>query len=545
MTQQPTWPQRVLQAAAIYNLLWGAWVVLFPNHWFDLTGIPHPNYPGIWQCVGMIVGVYGLGYWWASRDFAKHWPVIAVGFLGKIFGPIGFLQSVIQGALPWSWGWMILTNDLIWWLPFGAMLYLAFKQHSDPQQRAADSGKQAAEPWSLADANNLARTAQGQTIGQLSSKKDVLLIFLRHAGCTFCRETLDELRKSRQTWEQQGLQPVVVHMGSNEQGLQMMDQYQLDDCPVISDPECRIFRAYQLPRGTWRQLFGLRIWIEGFKAAILKGYGFGKLMGDGFQMSGAFVVRDGRVVAAYPSKDAADSCSWKPALQAMVLMSLLFVDWASPHVFAQATGPVPSPVPNSKLSVSNPQGVKAMADCEISEIQQGDCVEIATDPQTVETWIIDIHSQRGIGGFTLRRRSTKWPENLRVRIHTKGLEQIRLVIGPKTAQEATTTTYSGEYGTTSLKEIWSEIQQHTDAKGGTKTTTRQVNLGPGVPGTGVPGTGIANKSLRLMNASGKELEKNRLPLQEGEYFQWTIPNEWLAKQNPEFVQIQWVDFFRG
>jgi hypothetical protein len=150
-------------------------------------------------------------------------------------------------------------------------------------------------------------------------------------------------------------------MGSNEQGLRMMDQYQLDDCPIISDPECRIFRAYQLPRGNWRQLFGLRIWIEGFKAAILKGYGFGKLMGDGFQMSGAFVVRDGRIVAAYPSKDAADSCSWKPALQAMVLMSLLLVDWASQPVFAQATGPVPGPVPDLKLSVSNPQGVQAMA----------------------------------------------------------------------------------------------------------------------------------------------------------------------------------------
>jgi hypothetical protein len=181
-----------------------------------------------------------------------------------------------------------------------------------------------------------------------------------------------------------------------------------------------------------------------------------------------------------------------------------------------------------------------MADGEISEIQQGDYVEFATEPRTAQDWIIDIHSQRGIGGFTLRRRTAKWPENLRVRIHTKGLEQIRLVIGPKTAQEGMTTTYSGEYGTTSLKEIWSEIQQHIDAKGETITTTRQVNLG-----TGVSGSGNAIKSLRLMNASGKELEKNRLPLKEGEYFHWTVPNEWLAKQNPEVVQIQWVDFFRG
>ena len=181
-----------------------------------------------------------------------------------------------------------------------------------------------------------------------------------------------------------------------------------------------------------------------------------------------------------------------------------------------------------------------MADGEISQIQQGDRVEFATDLQTVQTWTIDVHSQRGIGGFTLRRRSTKWPENLLVRIHTKGLEQVRLVIGPKSLQETATTIYSGEYGTTSLKEIWSEIQQHTDAKGETKTTTRQVNLAPRVPS---PGT--AYKSLRLMDASGKELEKKRIPLQEGEYFQWTVPNEWLAKQNPEVVQIQYVDFFRG
>ena len=531
MTQQPTWPQWVLQAAAIYNLLWGAWVVLFPNHWFDLTGIPHPNYPGIWQCVGMIVGVYGLGYWWASRDFATHWPVIAVGFLGKIFGPIGFLQSVLLGALPWSWGWMILTNDLIWWLPFGSMLYLAFKQHSDPQRQAAAAGKQAAEEWSLFEANTLARTAQGQTIGQLSAKKDVLLVFLRHAGCTFCRETLDELRKSRQTWEQRGLQPVVVHMGSNEQGIKMMDQYQLEDCPVISDPDCRIFRSYQLPRGTWRQLFGLRIWIEGFKAAILKGYGFGKLVGDGFQMSGAFLVRDGLIVAAYPSKDAADGCSWKPALQAMVLLSLTLLGLGNSPVFAQPKRPLPDP----QLSGPNQQGVKTMIDCEMLQIQQGDRIEFATGTRTGQLWIIDIHSKRGIGGFTLRRRVEKWPAQIRVRVHTRGLEQIQLVMSSKTQAGAMTTTYSGEYATTQMREVWSEIQQHSDANGEVKTTTREIKLP----------TEFGNTSLRLMDASGKGLEKVRLPLEAGEYFEWTVPNEWLTKENPEIVQIKWVDFWRN
>ena len=41
---------------------------------------------------------------------------------GKIFGPIGFLQTAIAGDIPWSFGFLIITNDLIWWIPFGLIL---------------------------------------------------------------------------------------------------------------------------------------------------------------------------------------------------------------------------------------------------------------------------------------------------------------------------------------------------------------------------------------------------------------------------------------
>ena len=144
----PNWPSAVLRIAAVYNVVWGAWVILFPNHLFDLTGIDRPNYPGIWQCVGMIVGVYGIGYWIAAKNFVRHWPIVLVGFIGKILGPIGFLQSVYTGLLPWSWGVTILTNDIVWWLPFAAMLYLAIKYHSAPSydpSRIANSTKHRAE----------------------------------------------------------------------------------------------------------------------------------------------------------------------------------------------------------------------------------------------------------------------------------------------------------------------------------------------------------------------------------------------------------------
>lgn len=133
----PTWVKKVLYAAAIYNLLWGAAVIAFPMALFRWAGMKEPLYPQIWQCVGMIVGVYGVGYWLAARDPFRHWPIILVGLLGKVLGPIGFLHAAWNGDLPWKWGATIITNDLLWWIPFGLILYLAFRHHRNTSLTAS------------------------------------------------------------------------------------------------------------------------------------------------------------------------------------------------------------------------------------------------------------------------------------------------------------------------------------------------------------------------------------------------------------------------
>ncbi len=113
-----------LRLAALYNLLWGAWVIFLPQQSLDImgyqdaTGVTHT----IWQGMGMVIGVYGLGYYWASFNPIRHWPIVAVGMLGKILGPIGFLMNYLQGLVPVDMIYLLVFNDFVWWIPFGIIL---------------------------------------------------------------------------------------------------------------------------------------------------------------------------------------------------------------------------------------------------------------------------------------------------------------------------------------------------------------------------------------------------------------------------------------
>lgn len=129
------WMGITLLWAGIYNIVWGTWVVLFPMHVFELTGATPPKYPELWQCVGMIVAVYGLGYLIAGTAPLKHWPIVLVGFLGKIFGPIGFVVAINNNVFPLEFGWNIVFNDLIWWIPFGMILYRVSRRYSKASMR--------------------------------------------------------------------------------------------------------------------------------------------------------------------------------------------------------------------------------------------------------------------------------------------------------------------------------------------------------------------------------------------------------------------------
>lgn len=291
----PAWARRWLIAAGVYNLVWGALVVLFPLVWFDMAGMERPTYPQLWQCIGMIVGVYGIGYLAAARDPWRHWPIVLVGLLGKIFGPIGFAQAVIEGAFPPAFGLTILTNDLLWWAPFSMMLWGAARHHGAP----------AGEAPTLEAALRNAKDQHGRSLREISDERSTLALLLRHSGCTFCKEALADLEGQRGRIEDAGLAIAVVSMSDATSLQRIASEHGLGEVHLVSDPQRDVYRALELGRGSFLQLFGPAVWWRGL-VATLRGHRIGRLEGDGFQMPGAFVLHEGRVIRAYRHKTAAD-----------------------------------------------------------------------------------------------------------------------------------------------------------------------------------------------------------------------------------------------
>lgn len=120
---------KMFKLAAIYNVMWGTWVVLFPNQYFELINMPTPQNIAIWQVVGMCILVYAPGYWWAGVDPIRFRHYILIGLLGKVLGPLGFVWSVAQGTLPLEFGYTLIFNDIIWWPLFMTFLYRVSQQN--------------------------------------------------------------------------------------------------------------------------------------------------------------------------------------------------------------------------------------------------------------------------------------------------------------------------------------------------------------------------------------------------------------------------------
>ncbi len=149
-------------------------------------------------------------------------------------------------------------------------------------------------------------TNTGASLEELSRAKPLLVVFLRHAGCPFCREALAEISRQRQEIESAGTGIALVHMFSEDQAAAYFSKYGLQDIPRISDPDRLLYQQFGVPRGSHAQVAGPKVWWRGLKTTIFKRHGVGQIIGDVLQMPGAFVVFQGEIVRTFHYETSAD-----------------------------------------------------------------------------------------------------------------------------------------------------------------------------------------------------------------------------------------------
>ena len=94
-------------------------------------------------------------------------------------------------------------------------------------------------------------------------------------------------------------------MGS-ETNAELFASYGLGDVPRISDPEAKLYRAFNLQRGKLSQFVGPAVWWRGFQSFILNRHPVGIPIGDPAQMPGAFLIYQGRILRSYVHQTSGD-----------------------------------------------------------------------------------------------------------------------------------------------------------------------------------------------------------------------------------------------
>jgi hypothetical protein len=122
MIPRRKWHRAAFLAAGIYNLAWGTFSSIDPQWYFRSVGMAPLNHPQIFACLGMVLALYGLLYLEVARVPERGFALAAVGFIGKVLGPLGAFVLVAQGTWPARFLWHVAANDLVWWIPFA--LYL-------------------------------------------------------------------------------------------------------------------------------------------------------------------------------------------------------------------------------------------------------------------------------------------------------------------------------------------------------------------------------------------------------------------------------------
>ncbi|MGQ0633356.1 MAG: hypothetical protein ACT4QC_02000 [Planctomycetaceae bacterium] len=116
------WMKFVLRFVAVFNVLAGLHMIVGYHETYKMIGMPKPEIHFPIQLVGILVALFGVGYYMVARRPLENRNVLLLGFWSKLLGSCLGTYYVLSGKLPWRFVPVFFFADIIYLPPFWLIL---------------------------------------------------------------------------------------------------------------------------------------------------------------------------------------------------------------------------------------------------------------------------------------------------------------------------------------------------------------------------------------------------------------------------------------
>lgn len=116
------WMRFVLRFAAVFNVCAGLFMLIGYHETYKIIGMDKPDISFPIQLVGILVALFGVGYYQVARNPIENRTVLLLGFGSKFLGSCLATGYVVLGKLPLQFVAVYFFADVIYLPPFYVIL---------------------------------------------------------------------------------------------------------------------------------------------------------------------------------------------------------------------------------------------------------------------------------------------------------------------------------------------------------------------------------------------------------------------------------------
>ena len=131
------WMKFILRFVAVFNVLAGLTMLVGYHETYKIIGMERPAISFPVQLVGILVGLFGVGYYLVAKNPVENRHILALGFWSKFLGSCLATGYVVKGTLPPQFVIVYFFADLIYLPPFYLILRRLYALARERDRNAA------------------------------------------------------------------------------------------------------------------------------------------------------------------------------------------------------------------------------------------------------------------------------------------------------------------------------------------------------------------------------------------------------------------------